>query len=167
MVRLLAGPGVVWKLEFGDFVLLQPERINAYAAAVIRKVRAHKEEIGCIYEEDVLAGKLDYQDMKRLAADEEPIVLRAMHQTLLDHGLCLREQATDGPLLIFPSYFRRDRPELDKHPLVLVTYRFNGPLDEIYATLVVRLHHTQGVRQGPALAVRGRLQVRWPASGSG
>ena len=75
VVGLLAGPGVVWKLEFGDFVLLQPERINAYAAAVIRKVRAHTEEIGCIFEEDVLAGKLDYQDMKRLPPDEEPIVL--------------------------------------------------------------------------------------------
>ena len=46
MVGLLAGPGIVWQLEFGDFVLLQPERINAYAAAVIRKVRAHTDEIG-------------------------------------------------------------------------------------------------------------------------
>ncbi|HLK55897.1 MAG TPA: TIR domain-containing protein, partial [Chthonomonadaceae bacterium] len=27
VVGLLAGPGVVWQLEFGDFVLLQPERI--------------------------------------------------------------------------------------------------------------------------------------------
>ena len=26
---------------------------------------------------------------------------------------------------------------------MLVTYKFNGPLDEIYATLVVRLHHTE------------------------
>jgi hypothetical protein len=25
---------------------------------------------------------------------------------------------------------------------VLVTYRFDGPADDIYATLVVRLHHT-------------------------
>ena len=38
VVGLLAGPGVVRQLDFGDFVLLQPERINAYAAAVIRSV---------------------------------------------------------------------------------------------------------------------------------
>ena len=31
VVGLLAGPGVVWELEFGSWVLLQPERINAYA----------------------------------------------------------------------------------------------------------------------------------------
>ena len=29
------------------------------------------------------------------------------------------------------------------HPAVLVSYRFNGFLDDIYATLVVRLHHTK------------------------
>lgn len=142
VVGLLAGPGIVWQLEFGDFILLQPPRINSYAAAVIRKVRAHTEEIGVIPEEDVLAGRLDYQDMKRLPPDEEQIVLRAMHQTFVDHGLCLREPTETGTLLVFPSYFKRERPELEGYPAVLVTYRFNGHLDEIYSTLVVRLHHT-------------------------
>ncbi len=142
VVGLLVGPGVLWLLEFGDFVLLQPERVNSYAAAVIRKVRLHTEEIGCIAEEEVLVGNLDYQDMKRLPVAEEEIVLRAMHQTFVDHGLCLREHTNKGTLLIFPSYFKRERPELEGHPLVLVTYKFSGPLDEIYATLIVRLHHT-------------------------
>jgi hypothetical protein len=77
-------------LEFGDIVLLQPERINAYASAVIRSVRKHTEEIGAVPEEDVLSGKLDYQDMKRLPQEEERIVLRAMHQIFIVHGLCLR-----------------------------------------------------------------------------
>src|SRR5262249_16446075 len=107
VVALLAGPGVVWQLEFGDLVLLQPERINAYAAAVVRSVRAHTEEIGCIFEKDVLGGKLDYQDMKRLPPEQEQVVLRAMHQMFIDRGLCLREHTDKGPLLVFPSYFRR------------------------------------------------------------
>jgi small GTP-binding protein len=142
VVGLLASPGIVWQLEFGDFVLLQPERINAYAAAVIRKVRAHMEEIGIVPEEDVLTGRLDYQDMKRLPPNEEQIVLRAMHQTFVDHGLCLREPTEAGTLLVFPSYFKRERPELEGHPAVFVTYRFHGQLDETYSTLVVRLHNT-------------------------
>lgn len=142
VVGLLAGPGVVWQLEFGDFLLLQPEHINRYAAAVIRKVRAHADEIGCIAEEALLAGDLDYQDMKRLPQEEEQIVLRAMHQTFVGHGLCLREHADTGTLLIFPSFFKRERPELEGNPMVLVTYQLSGPLDEIYSTLVVRLHHT-------------------------
>lgn len=142
VVRLLVGPGVVWNLEFGGFVLLRPELINAYAAAVIRSVRAHKDEIGCILEEDVLAGRLNYEDMERLPREEEEIVLRAMHQTFVDHGLCLREQTEAGTQLVFPSYYRRERPELEGHPAVFVTYQFSGQLHEIYATLIVRLHNT-------------------------
>jgi small GTP-binding protein len=142
VVGLLAGPGIVWKLEFGDFVLLNPERVNSYAAAVIRSVRSHTEEIGCIAEEKVQAGDLDFQDMERLPMNEEQVVLRAMHQTFVDHGLCLREKTEQGNLLVFPSYFKRERPKMEDHPLVLVTYRFSGSLDEIYATLVVRLHYS-------------------------
>jgi len=142
VIGLLAGPGVVWQLEFGDFVLLQPERINAYSAAVIRSVRAHTDEIGCISEQRVLIGDLDYQDMERLTPAEEQIILRAMYQTFINRSLCLRENTDSGALLVFPSYFRRERKELGEHPSALVTYRFSGRLDEIYATLVVRLHHT-------------------------
>ena len=143
VVGLLAGSGVVWELEFGDFVLLQPERINSYAGALVRSVRAHVDEIGCIAEEKVLAGELDYQDLERLPRFEEDIVLRAMLQTFVSRGLCLQEKTDAGTLLIFPSYFRRERPELETHPSILVTYQFSGMLDEIYATLVVRLHHTK------------------------
>jgi WD40 repeat protein len=142
VVGLLAGSGVVWELEFGDFVLLQPERINSYAAAVIRTVRSHVDEMGYILEEDVLAGNLKFEDLKRLPRDEEEVVLRAMLQIFVKRGLCLRELTAAGILLIFPSYFKRDRPEQTEHPADYVTYRFSGALDEIYATLVVRLHHT-------------------------
>jgi small GTP-binding protein len=144
VVSLLAGPGVVWELKFGSWVLLQPERINAYAQAVIQTMRADEDERGCLPEEQVLNGDLTYySSMTRLGADEERFVLLAMHQTLVERGLCLREPTDEGSLLIFPSYYRRERPELAGHPAVLVSYRFNGFLDDIYATLVVRLHHTK------------------------
>jgi hypothetical protein len=94
-------------------------------------------------EEKVLEGELDYQDMQRLPEKEEKVVLQAMHQTFISRSLCLREATDAGVLLVFPSYFRRERPELEKHPFALVTYQFSGMLDEIYATLVVRLHHTK------------------------
>lgn len=144
VVSLLAGPGVVWELKFGSWVLLQPERINAYAQSVIQTMRDDEHERGCLSEEQVLKGDLKYHSaMPRLDADEERFVLLAMHQILVERGLCLREQTDKGPLLVFPSYYRRERPELMGHPAVLVSYRFNGFLDDVYATLVVRLHHTQ------------------------
>jgi small GTP-binding protein len=148
VVSLLAGPGVVWELKFGSWVLLQPERINAYAQAVIQTMRADEHERGYLPEERVLNGNLTYHSsMARLDGDEERFVLLAMHQTLVERGLCLREHTDQGAVLIFPSYYRRERPELVGHPAVLVSYRFNGFLDDIYATLVVRLHHTRPFEQ--------------------
>jgi small GTP-binding protein len=148
VIGLLSGPGIVRRLEFGDFVLLQPERINAYAGAVIRAVRAHPEEIGCITEERLVGGQLDYGGMERLPPDEEAIVLRAMYEALLQRGICLRENAEGGTFLIFPSYYRRERRRLEGDLPPIVTYRFEGPLDEIYSTLIVRLYHSAAFEQG-------------------
>jgi small GTP-binding protein len=148
VITLLGGPGIVWELTFGSWVLLQPERINAYAQAVIQTMRSDPHERGCISEERVLSGDLVYHSsMSRLGPDEERFILLAMHQLLVERGLCLREQTDKGPLLIFPSYYRRERPELVGHPAVLVSYRYSGFLDDIYATLVVRLHHTRPFSQ--------------------
>ncbi len=142
VVGLLAGPGAVWELKFGSWVLLQPERINAYAQAVIGTLRQDKCERGCIPEEKVLSGDLTYQSSsERLPVDEERIVLLAMHQLLVEQALCLREHTPEGTQLIFPSYYRRERPELTGEPATQVSYRFHGFLDDIYATLVVRLHY--------------------------
>lgn len=148
VISLLAGPGMVWELKFGSWVLLQPERINAYAQAVIQTMREDEHERGCLPEERLLDGDLTYHSsIARLEADEERFILLAMHQALVERSLCLREPTEQGVLLIFPSYYRRERPELVGHPAVLVSYRFNGFLDDIYATLVVRLHHTKPFAQ--------------------
>ncbi len=145
VIRLLKGPGVVWELEFGSWVLLQPERINAYAQAVIATIREDPFDLGCILEERVLKGDLTYHSpTERLPPDEEQFVLLAMHQILVERGLCYRHMTDTGQiLLIFPSYYRRERPEMETAPAVQVSYEFNGFLDEIYATLVVKLHHTK------------------------
>jgi hypothetical protein len=148
VVSLLAGPGVVWELKFASWMLLQPEHINAYAQAVIQTMRADEYERGCLPEERVLNGDLTYHSsMARLEADEERFVLLAMHQTLVERGLCLREHTDKGPLPVFPSFYRRERPDLVGHPAVLVSYRLNGFLDDIYAILVVQLHHTRPFEQ--------------------
>jgi hypothetical protein len=148
VLTLLAGPGVVSELAFGSWTLLQPERINAYAQAVIRTLQADEHQRGCLMEDRVLKGDLAYESsMPRLAGDEERFVLLAMHQMLVERGLCLRQPTAQGNLLVFPSYYRKERPDPIGFPAVLSSYRFTGFLDEIYATLVVRLHHTEPFQQ--------------------
>ncbi len=62
---------------------------------------------------------------------------------MIARGICLREHTPRGTQLVFPAYFRRERPTLPEHPPAFVSYRFRGMLDEVYTTLVVRLHHTE------------------------
>jgi hypothetical protein len=59
---------MIQRLDFGGFILLPLEVLNHYAAAVVRKVRKHPQEMGCIREDELLAGDLDYQDFKRCHA---------------------------------------------------------------------------------------------------
>jgi small GTP-binding protein len=140
VIGLLAGPGMV--LNLGDFILLRPEILSRYAAAVVRKVRQHPQELGCISEEDLLLGNLDYQDFERLPKEEEKIILETLLEIFVRKAWCLRQKHDNTTILTFPNYFRRERDKQPDHPNVVVTYRFSGPLDEIYTTLVVRLHHS-------------------------
>jgi hypothetical protein len=148
VVSLLAGPGMIQSVDFGGFILLRPEVLSRYAAAVVRKVRKHPQELGCISEEDMLAGNVDYQDFARLPREQEEVVLRTLHETLISRAWCLRQVSGGQVLLTFPSYFRRERPVQPGHPTVLVTYRFAGPPDDIYTTLVVRLHYSEAFESG-------------------
>ena len=148
VLGLLVGPGAIARLGFGEHVLLRPELINAYGQAVIRTLRQDPEERGCITEQRLLDGDdLDYPpNFERLGRDDEAVVLRGLQRELVDRAICIRDQDATGrraTLLVFPSYFRRERPEWPGEPNVFTTYRFDGYLDETYATLVVRLHHTE------------------------
>jgi hypothetical protein len=68
--------GMIQRLDFRGFILLRPEVLSRYAAAVVRKVPNHPQELGCIREDELLAGDLDYQDFKRLPREDEAVVLR-------------------------------------------------------------------------------------------
>lgn len=145
-IKQLAGEGLVYELDFGSIVLLKTELINQYASAVIRQARAHVDEIGVIPEDDVLNGRLDLAGVDRADLHEEQIILRAIVHLLVRRGLCLREPTVEGNLLVFPSHFSRTRPARPSSPIPFVVFTFAGPVDEVYATLVVRLHYSLTVK---------------------
>jgi len=141
-VTLLANHGLVMPFKFGDLVLLQPEILNGYASAIIRSARSHTDEIGCVSEMDVFAGKIDFTGVDRLAPSDEELLLRAMVQTFLDKSLCIAEDTPQGRQLIFPSQYRRER-DIPAHPEIFVSYTFSGEPATIYTTLVVRLWYSR------------------------
>jgi small GTP-binding protein len=130
--------GLLWRLSFGDFALLKPELLNGYASAVVRAARKHLEGLGCVKEREVLEARIDFEDLPRLAdAATERSLLHAVVELFLTREVALRE----GEHLVFPSKFNRERPAYPKPPLREVAYRFDGPVEDIYATLVVRLYY--------------------------
>ncbi|HKP03422.1 MAG TPA: TIR domain-containing protein [Chthoniobacterales bacterium] len=144
VIGLLDGPGVVKELDYGTYILLAPQWINAYAQAVIRTLRSAENDLGVLPLRSIAEGKLIYQsigrdgvpvEMKRLPHTEERVVLGEMERRLEQRGLCLRQ----GDKLVFPSHCGRERPAVLEHPSVFVTYAVKGYLDDIYATLVVKL----------------------------
>jgi hypothetical protein len=151
VIGLLDGPGVVKELDYGTYILLAPEWINAYAQAVIRTLRSAENDLGVLPLRSIAEGKLIYQsigrdgvpaEMKRLPPAEERVVLGEMERQLEQRGLCLRQ----GDKLVFPSHCGRDRPAVEKHPSVFVSYTVKGYLDDIYATLIVRLADSQSFK---------------------
>lgn len=147
VIGLLDGPGVIKQLDYGSYVLLQPEWINAYAQAVIRTLRADEHELGALPLGAIAEGKLIFQSqahngsdtiaMQRLQPAMERIVLREMEKQLEERFICLRKEGK----LIFPSHCGRERPHSPTLPCATHSYRVLGYLDDIYATLVVTLAH--------------------------
>jgi WD40 repeat protein/DNA-directed RNA polymerase subunit RPC12/RpoP len=141
-VTLLANHGLVMPLKFGDLVLLRPEMVNGYAAAVIRAAREHTDEIGCVKEQDVFDSTINLSGVDRLDPADEELLVRAMVKIFLERSLCIAEDTPEGRHLIFPSQFRRERP-IPTHPEIFVSYTFSGEWQTIYTTLVVRLWYSR------------------------
>ena len=144
VLSLLSGPGVVWKLKFGGYYLLYPELVSSYAQGLLRQDRL---QFGYAKESDVFAGVLP-ADVPRLDDEtKDRLLLLELHHILLDRALCYREMTTNKVSnLIFPTRNVADPPEAISQPPIVVSFTFGGYVDEAYATLVVRLHHTQPFR---------------------
>ncbi len=137
MVALAQVQGLVWLLSFGDYVLLKPELLNWYASAIVRMAR--KQQEGSVLECDVLEARLDFEDMERLGDPAlERSLLHAVVELLLRKEIALRE----GGRLVFPSKFSLPRPPQPELPPSDIVYSFAGPLEDIYATLIVRLSNS-------------------------
>ncbi len=142
-VTLLANHGLARLLKFGDLVLLRPDLINGYAAAVIRAARAHTDEIGSVLEGDIYRPDFDFTGLERLKyRPDEELLLRALVQTFLDHSLCIAEETPHGRHLVFPSQYRREK-DIPNEPDIFVSYTFSGEWQTVWTTLVVRLWYSQ------------------------
>jgi small GTP-binding protein len=121
------------------WVLTRPELVNQYASAIVKAARNDPKDVGSVVERDVATARLPLEQVERLSPQDERIILEATVELLIQHDLAFREMG----LLVFPSQIKvRRPPHADDHPPTEVTYEFSGVVEGIYASLVVRLSHT-------------------------
>jgi WD40 repeat protein len=139
-IARLESAGFVKRLKFGDYVLLQPELLDAYAGAIVDAAREEPDGLGSILETKVVDLDFTVPSAEQvLEGRQERLLVLATLEELLQHELVLREPTEDGVQLVFPSAYRRDLPASETPRGDGVVFRFEGPIQNIYATLIVRL----------------------------
>ena len=147
-VTRLDSAGLVKRLKFGDYVLLRPELLDAYAGAMVNAARDEPDGLGSILETKVVNVDFPVPAAERVADPlQERLLVLATLEELLLRELVLRERTKDGVQLVFPSAYRRDLPTSELPRGDGIVFRFEGPIENIYATLIVRLTRSDRFRR--------------------
>lgn len=135
--------GLIRRLSFGNLILLQPELLDAYASAIVNAAKDEPDGLGSIAEEDVLIGRFRMSKDERIQnKEQERLLLIATVEEMFRHEITLREHASDGLHLVFPAQLTRENPDLPDPPGKAIIFLFEGPVQNVYATLIVRLSHS-------------------------
>jgi WD40 repeat protein len=139
-VERLESAGLVKRLKYWDYVLLQPELLDVYASAIVNAARDEPDGLGSILESQVINLEFPIPSSDRVLGDrQEQLLVLATLEELIRYELVLREPTEDGVQLVFPSAYRRDLPASEAPHGNGVVFRFEGPVENVYATLIVRL----------------------------
>jgi small GTP-binding protein len=140
-VDRVAQVGLIQRFSWGNYVLLQPELLDAYTSALVTSARDEPDGLGSISKADVLAGSFAIpQDLRiRVPTEVEQSLLVAMVEELIRRDLALAQQTQKGEFLVFPAQTQRERPEFPDPRGQAVRYDFEGAVTNLYATLAVRL----------------------------
>ena len=131
-IARLESAGLVKRLKFGDYVLLQPELLDAYAGAMVNAARDEPDGLGSILETKVVNLDFAVPSAERVLDRTAGAAARAAPpwRNCSQRELVLREPTEDGVQLVFPSAYRRDLPASETPRGDGVVFRFEGPVRE-------------------------------------
>lgn len=136
--------GLVRRLRFGSYVLLQPELLDSYASDLVHAAQVSPDGLGTLSEADALNGRyLTPRPNGRVDRQQQKLLLIATVEELVRHEIILKEPTGTGTDLIFPSKFTRPGPDVPDVPGKTVRFTFEGPVRNVYAVLTVRLAHSR------------------------
>lgn len=164
-VGQLQSTGLVWRLSFGDHVLLQPEMLDDYCAWMAHAARKEPDGLGYLGEKSANRGKFTMDDDRRLKGrPEEKTILLATIQEVVGRGIAIRQDTDKGTMLVFPSELSADLPDYPGGYSLAVAFLFEGPVSAIYATLAVALINSitfkkEALYKNAALFIGTREQI--------
>ncbi|MFN8528722.1 MAG: hypothetical protein U0670_08940 [Anaerolineae bacterium] len=139
-LQFLEARQIIRRFDFGNLVLLRPELLNVYAAAIISAASSRElSQFGSIEEEALIRQRLPQLPQALRVEDpmeEEWLIINTL-KDLLRYEVALREEG----LLIFPSHFiaGANAGDFEQSGDEWFQYAFRGPMTNIYAVLIVRL----------------------------
>jgi hypothetical protein len=117
--------------------------LSSYGGAIVQAARSNPDGLGSVSEGDVLGGRIDLSGVDRIQdLTAERLLLEAVVRIFLDRRIALREHDQ----IVFPSKFSRARDVSPEVMTPVVDLKFSGPVEQIYATLVVRLFYSDSFR---------------------
>jgi small GTP-binding protein len=128
------------RLQSGDRVIvLRVDALSRYSGSLVQAARTNARGVPVLEQDRVLAKGMVFPgiaDGERLDRAQEKTVLECAVRLMIERGTCFDHQG----LLIFPTLFVEGAArEETLPPSAPVFYDFNGPIDNIYASLVARL----------------------------
>jgi hypothetical protein len=122
-------------------VLLCPELLEGYSASILAAAKQQPDGLGCLLESDILTGRIPLIREMPITNDQERLILSAALEDLVRQEIAVREDTEDGCFLVFPSELAREDQDTGPAGGSRRVFQFEGPIQNVYATLVVRLSH--------------------------
>jgi len=136
------------KTSHGEsMVLLSPELLNNVAASLILEARRNQRGLGALEEDRLLSGGYTLPEFTELSEPERVVLLDSAVALFLKHNVCFRETDPHNSqtYLVFPELINLRQIGEVNHKEVEdgVAYTIRGPVENLYASLVVLMGYTQ------------------------
>jgi len=142
-LRLLESSGLIRQLSFDNLVLLQPEILDGFCAALAMAARKEPDGLGYFPENRALNGDFDINTEQRFTNRiMEKSMFLATVEEAVGRGVAVRQPTDRGIMIVFPSELRKDFPTFPGDRTLAVAFSFDGPVSAVYATLTVSLIHS-------------------------
>ena len=119
--------------------MLRVDAISRYAGGLVQAARKSAWGVPVLEQDRILRADTKLPGLKeedRVTRSQERVVLECVARLMVERGICFDHQG----LLVFPTLFGElARREGELPPAAPIYYDFNGPIDNIYASLIARL----------------------------